>query len=373
MTSSNSGYQGLEVTSSLTWNQNAPTLTLTSANLSVIGNTTTTFGANINTGKNSGRGADLYVSGKNDNTLLWAHAGVYDSVVIGNSATTGSLVSGAKLVINTTDSIMLPVGSNANRPTASGLGTDTAGMLRYSTTQGAIEWYNGATWASASTSFTVITDQQITPSGSTNTFSLTGTIGTTASTIVSINGVLQIPTLAYSVFSGNSNIVFTENPLSTDIIDIRSLTTTSTVTSLSSSSGKAQILVDDTNGIYFQSSNTPGTTVFSMPIGGGIVSNDANVSVASANTLTTLDTVPNSTYRSAKYIIQVTNGTNFQAMEALMVQNGTTATITTYGVVQTNGNLGILSATVSSSNTLVQFVAANASNQVRVYRQYLPL
>ena len=110
-----------------------------------------------------------------------------------------------------------------------------------------------------------------------------------------------------------------------------------------------------------------------MPIGGGIVSNDANVSVASANTLTTLDTVPNSTYRSAKYIIQVTNGTNFQAMEALMVQNGTTATITTYGVVQTNGNLGILSATVSSSNTLVQFVAANASNQVRVYRQYLPL
>ena len=161
--------------------------------------------------------------------------------------------------------------------------------------------------------------------------------------------------------------------MSTDIIDIRSLTTTSTVTSLSSSSGKAQILVDDTNGIYFQSSNTPGTTVFSMPIGGGIVSNDANVSVASANTLTTLDTVPNSTYRSAKYIIQVTNGTNFQAMEALMVQNGTTATITTYGVVQTNGNLGILSATVSSSNTLVQFVAANASNQVRVYRQYLPL
>jgi hypothetical protein len=316
-------------------------------------------------------GQDFVVRGRNDATLIWARPNAtYDSVIIGNSATASTAVNGAKLVINTNDSIMLPVGSNAQRPTASGLGTDTAGMFRYSSTSSSVEWYNGTSWQSASISFTVIVDQQFTGTNSQTAFTLSQT-ATTAGVIVSINGVLQIPTLAYSV--SGTTLTFTEAPLTTDVIDVRLLTTTSTVTSISSATGKAQVLVDDTTGIYFQSSNTPGTTVFSMPIGGGIVSNDANVSVASANTLTTLDTVPNGTYRSAKYIIQVTNGTNFQAMEALMVQNGTTATITTYGVVQTNGNLGILSATVSSSNTLVQFVAANASNQVRVYRQYLPL
>jgi hypothetical protein len=79
----------------------------------------------------------------------------------------------------------------------------------------------------------------------------------------------------------------------------------------------------------------------------------------------------NTKYRSAKYLIQVTNGTNFQVSEALVISNGTTATIVNYGTVQTNGNLGIVAATQSSTNTLVQFVAANSSNQVRVKKTYM--
>jgi len=110
-----------------------------------------------------------------------------------------------------------------------------------------------------------------------------------------------------------------------------------------------------------------------IPIGGGIVSYDANVSIASANTPTTIDSFASSTYRSAKYVVQITNGTNFQTMEALVVQNGTTASVVAYGTLQTSGNLGVLSATISGSNTLVQFTAANATNTVRTFRQYIPL
>jgi hypothetical protein len=315
-------------------------------------------------------GNDMIFKGKNDSTLLWARPGTYDTVIIGNSATSSTVVPGAKLLINTNDSIMLPVGTNAQRPTASGLGTDTAGMFRYSSTSSSIEWYNGASWASASSAFTVITDQQFTPSGSTNVFTLTYS-ATTASVIVSINGVVQIPTLAYSV--SGTTLTFTENPLVTDIIDVRTLTTTTTVTGLSSTLGRAQINVDDTSGIIFSSGTSGNVLVFSMPAGGGLVSQDANVSVSSANTLTTLDTINNSLYRTAKYVVQVTNGTSYQAMEALVIQNGTTATISTYSVVQTASNLGILSATVSGGNTLVQFVAANATNNVRLFRQYMPL
>ena len=98
-----------------------------------------------------------------------------------------------------------------------------------------------------------------------------------------------------------------------------------------------------------------------------------NVSVASANSPTTIDTIDTTQYRSAKYVIQVTNGANYQVMEALVISNGTTATITTYGTLATGGNLGVLSATQSGSNALVQFIAANATNNVRISKNYLAI
>jgi len=107
--------------------------------------------------------------------------------------------------------------------------------------------------------------------------------------------------------------------------------------------------------------------------GGQMVSNIANVSVSSANTATTIDTVNNTNYRSAKYLVQATNGANYQIQEALVISNGTTATITAYGTVQTNSNLGVLTATQSGSNTLVQFIATNASTTVRFSTTYLPI
>jgi hypothetical protein len=332
------------------------------------------FGANLYTGGaaifngSQTAGNEFIVRGRNDATLFWARPATYDTVIIGNSATAGTAVPGAKLLINTSDSIMLPVGTNSQRPSAAGLGTDTAGMLRYNSTANSIEWYTGSSWQSGTASFTVIADQQFTPSGVTNTFTLS-TAATTASVIVSINGVVQIPTLAYSV--SGTTLTFTEVPLATDIIDVRTLTTTSTVTNLSSIAGKVQVLVDDSAGVIFSSGTSGNVLVFTMPPGGGLVSQDANVSVASAATPTTIDTVSNSLYRSAKYIVQVTNGTSYQAMEAMVIQNGTTATIAQYANVTTGSNLGILSATVSGGNTLLQFTAVNATNTVRLTRQYM--
>ena len=314
-------------------------------------------------------GNDFIVKGATNNSLIWARPNAtYDTVIIGNSATASTVVNGAKLNINTTDSILLPVGTNAQRPSSTGY-TDVAGMLRYSTTGGAIEWYNGSTWATASTSFTVVVDNQFNGDGVSVAFTITQA-ATTASSIVSINGIVQIPTLAYSV--SGTTLTFTEAPVAGDVIDVRLLTTTTTITNLTSATGKAQITVDDTTGVTF-TSGVGAMSVFNMPLGGGIASVDSGVSVATANTPTTVDTIVNATYRTAKYIIQVTNGSNYQSAEALVIQNGTTATVTTYGVVQTGGNLGVLSATVSGSNTLVQFTAANATNTVKLFKQYVPV
>ena len=333
----------------------------------IAGNVTAGKAATFNSGKTAGM--DFVVRGKTDNTLIWARPGAsYDQVVIGNSATTSTLVTGAKLIVNTTDSIMIPVGTTAQRPGSTG-GTDTAGMIRYNSTSNNLEFYNGSSWQVAGSAFTVITDTQFNGDGSTTTFtSVNFAAATTNGMIVSINGVVQIPTLAYSLTG--STITFTEAPASADVIDVRVLTTTTSITSIASVNGYMGVSAD--NGGVYISTGTSSATVFNwFDTTGGFVSNVANVSVASANTLTTVDTITNSVYRSAKYVIQVTNGASYQVSEALVIQNGTNANVAEYGIVRTGGNLGVISATVSGGTTVVQFIAANATNNVRIRKEYM--
>jgi hypothetical protein len=312
-------------------------------------------------------GSDTIVKGKTDDTLIWAKAGAsYDQVLIGNSATMSTLVAGAKLQINSSDSMLLPVGTNAQRPSSVGQ-SDVQGMFRYNTTGNAIEWYTGSAWVAASTAFTVIADQQASGDGTTTVFTLSEA-QTTNSCIVSINGVIQIPTLAYAV-TGGTTLTFTEAPASGDVIDIRKLTTTSTVTGIASTNGYMQVQVDN-NGVYVYtgSSSTSATTYWET--GGAKVNASANTAVASANTATTLDTFVKTTYRSARYVVQATYQGQYQVSEVLVIQDGTTASAVEYGTVRTNSNLGVVSATVSGSNTLLQFVAANAATNVRITKDY---
>jgi hypothetical protein len=262
---------------------------------------------------------------------------------------------------------MLPVGSSGQRPGASGY-SDVEGMFRYSNTSHAIEWYNGTSWASATTSFTVITAQQFNGDGATTGFTLGGA-GTTASTIVAINGVVQIPTLAYSVSS--TTLTFTEAPAVGDVIDVRQLTTTTSVSALYSATGFTSIDVSgDNTGIVFKTGTSSTANVAIITPTGAFVNTNSNTAIASANTPTTVDTMSTATYRSAKYVVQASISGSYQVMEALLISDGTTATVTTYGTVSTGGNLGVLSATQSGSNATLQFIAANTNTNVRVQKNY---
>jgi hypothetical protein len=138
------------------------------------------------------------------------------------------------------NSILIPAGNILQRPA-----TGVTGMMRFNSTTNSLEIYNNTDWIGVgSTVFTVITDQQFNGDGVNVAFTLANA-STTASTIVSINGVLQIPTSAYSV--ANVTLTFTEAPASGDLIDVRALTTTSTVTSIQNVSGNASIAVSDTS------------------------------------------------------------------------------------------------------------------------------
>jgi hypothetical protein len=195
-------------------------------NIRITGNDITNFASNIITINAAGSDIDLRVSGDNETNLFIVDAGS-DTVLIGTATAT----TGAALKVGTTDSIMVPVGNISQRPA-----TGVTGMLRFNTTSDSLEYYDNDSWTSAGTTFTIIVADEFNGDGSTLQFTLSED-STTAGTIVSINGVVQIPTTAYAV-SGNV-LTFTEAPAVTDVIDARILTTTQQVIGISNASGNA--------------------------------------------------------------------------------------------------------------------------------------
>jgi hypothetical protein len=331
------------------------------------------FGNALTVNSTQTAASSFIVKGVNDSTLVWARPNAtYDQLLLGGNATVASLVAGAKLQINSVDSMIIPSGTTTQRPGALGY-TDTAGMFRFNSTTKYLEWYDGTTWNSTSAPTTVIVTQQFNGDGSTTAFLITA-IGsvttTTAATLVDINGVLQIggSSYAYTITGGNT-VTFTQAPQVGDVIDVRVLTTSKTVNSMSSSSSFAQIQVDDTAGILFYAGVSSPVQTFTMSPGGGIASNDANVVISSANVATTIDSY--TAYRGAKYLVQASNAGNYQMMEVLVSSNGTVSSVVGYGTVQTSGNLGVVAATASAGTTTLQFIATNTNTNVRVFKQYM--
>ena len=316
-------------------------------------------------GSNRAAGYDTVTQGLNDASLIWARSGAaYDQVLIGGSGTASTLIRGAKLQINSTDSILLPVGTNSDRPSNAG-GTDTTGMFRYSSTVGGPEYYDGDSWNAITSSFTIITDEQFNGTGSQVNFTL-GAAATTAATIVSVNGVLQIPTLAYSV--SGTTLTFTEAPASTDIIDVRRLTTTATVTSIASVNGYMSVVADN-QGVYITAGTSSAPVITSWNSDGAEVSSRANVLVTTASSPTTVDTFLTSAYSSAEYFVTATiQGTNIREVVKInVVTNGTLATAMDYGAVTTSGNtLVTWGASVASGNVLLSATTTNANTILRI-------
>lgn len=114
-------------------------------------------------------------------------------------------------VFNSSTAIRLPVGDNSTRPTA------VSGYFRYNTAGLAPEYYNGTTWVSVNNTTTA---QSFNGDGSNVTYTLDQN-ASQAGILVSINGTLQHPGIAYTV-SGNQ-ITFAEIPLVSDTIDVRFL------------------------------------------------------------------------------------------------------------------------------------------------------
>jgi hypothetical protein len=151
-----------------------------------------------------------------DGLVTWQDITIADNTI---STVAGELKLNAynndRVVVDTNSALRLPVGVEAERPTP---GLEQTGDLRFNTDLGSIEWYDGANWNNPTTN--VIASETIVPDGTSASFTLAQE-NTTTSVLVNFNGVIQRPSTTYTV-AGNI-ITFSTVPLTTDIIEIRSL------------------------------------------------------------------------------------------------------------------------------------------------------
>jgi hypothetical protein len=117
----------------------------------------------------------------------------------------------------------IPAGGIGDRPFS-----PLIGYTRFNTDTSVIETWDGNVWSSPGVA--TVTSETIVPDGVSNTFNLISNVSSAYGLLVSINGTLQQPVTAYDV---NSNqLIFTEIPQDTDIIEVRSIAAGVTVSAL---------------------------------------------------------------------------------------------------------------------------------------------
>jgi hypothetical protein len=379
--------------------------TTTPATSSTTGALTTVGGVGVGTNLYVGKGATInstngvesfkVLSSFSSNVAIYANT----APTGGNAGPTGSFTEtviigggnlqvqpGAILKVGGATSMIIPVGPSAARPSSQG-GNDVAGMIRFNSTTNVLEYYDGSAWQVAGSSFTVISDRQYSGNSAgsfgnvdgTNTVYTIQSNATTASTLVSINGVIQFPVLAYSV--SGTTLTFTEPPAPGDVIDVRVLTTTASVTQLASGNGLNQFIADATGSSIWSGTSTTFKRVLVDPAGninyltGNKVTYDqTKVNIPSAASPVVVDTFYQSAYSTAKYIISTKkDAVTFESMEALLITDGAgNAYVTTYAIVNNGTALGTLSANVVGANVNLYYTSTSATNaNVKVMTTYI--
>jgi len=205
---------------------NSPGDTLDVAGVLRVGNVTISNVGNITAGNvwinnlldpvaNQDAATKSYVDSQTGNISNIGNLTV-SNTTISTSLATGNITlqptGGATAIIDASSGLVLPVGNTAQRPSPASTGT-----VRFNNGSGRIEVYDGSSWEDVVAN---VTNQTLNGDNSTLVFTLDRD-STTASTLIMLNGVVQLPVTAYAV-AGNS-LTFTQAPAVSDTIDIRFL------------------------------------------------------------------------------------------------------------------------------------------------------
>jgi hypothetical protein len=210
-----------------------------------------------------------------------------------------------------------------------------------------------------------------------STISFTATAGQTTFNVsytvgfidVFLNGV-RLNSTEYTATNGTT-VVLTDAAFADDIIDVVKFENTGAFAPS-----------------YWYPDQT-GTHIYRLPdtkvsIGSSIITStlainnvlgfDTSITTVNTTFATTIDSMPVATYRSAKYQVQITQGTDYQISDVLVVHDGTNAGIIEYGSIATNDYLGTFTAIINGGNVLVQVTMISpAAATVKVARQSITL
>jgi hypothetical protein len=180
------------------------------------------------------------------------------STNLANGNITLTATGNGLVTITGTGGITIPYGNTTQRPDPA-----VEGTIRYNNALNQTEIYTGSDWESIGGAIANITNQTITPDGSTTTYTL-DQAATATGILVTINGISQTPNVDYTVAA--TQITFTDVPLTTDIIQIRFIATVSTVTALTNSAGTAEVNTTAGGNIDFDINSTTVAQVTSTSI-----------------------------------------------------------------------------------------------------------
>ena len=237
------------------------------ANGNVTANASITASGNVNAAYVTGNG--YYLTGlapSYSNTNVANYLPTYTgNIAVGNitpiTANTNINLNpsgNGAVIINSNTALQVPTGSSTS------YFTPAAGMVRWNNSTNYLEVYTGTRWEAVGLegNVTVITSDVITPDGNSNSFAISQN-NTTTGTMVTINGVLQLPSVSYSV-SGNV-LTFTETPLSTDIIEARSFGPASAISNLYGDANTAAYLQTYGGNVSAGNVTVTGTPGISQP------------------------------------------------------------------------------------------------------------
>jgi hypothetical protein len=210
--------------------------------------------------------------------------------------------------IDTTTGLIVPVGNITQRPGYPTYSATSLATIRYNNDYNYLEYFDGTEWLEVGVGAGgAIADQQITPDGTSVTYTLTQDTDQT-SILVAINGVGQIPGSAYSV-AGNL-ITFSEAPLTSDAIDIRFLASASVTSKIINGAGTTYV---ETTGANTVVANIAGTNIMvvsstGVSVAGNVVSNNISAGQSLQLPSYTVSQSANISAPLAGQVIYVSNG-----------------------------------------------------------------
>jgi hypothetical protein len=206
------------------------------------------------------------------------------------------------------------------------------------------------------------------------------TVGTTALTFTQFTGLGQVVAGDGLAKTGNTlnvtagtGISITGDAVTNDGV----LSITGTANQITASASTGAITLSGPQDLHSAATPTfAGVNAGSGNVtAGSITLTDALLGTATATastSATTIDSWSATTYSSAKYIVQMKNGSNIEVIELLVTVDGSNNVyLTEYADVISNTELGTTNAVYSGGNVLLQVTGAAADTVVKVNKVYI--